>query len=119
MASYTGLCQSQIVAAKAQSLEHVVSSRAAIAVSAYCLQHLTIQHEASCSSVKFTGLQKCDIVLCAERDELVDYFTKHNCQWCITIHRWCFNASYSHNLKRNIVQEVNSCLFNSITPVAP
>lgn len=30
----------------------------------------------------------------------------------------CFNTSYSHNLKRNIVVEVNSCLFSSLTPVA-
>lgn len=75
-------------AATAQSLEHVVLSRAVLAVSAYCLQHLTIQHEASCSSVKSTGPQKCDIVLCGEKDELVDYVTKHNCQWCIAI--WVF-----------------------------
>lgn len=75
----------QIVAAKAQSLKHVASSRAVLAVSAYCLQHLTMQHEASCSSVKFTGPQKCDIVLRAEKDEPVDYFAKHNCRWCVTI----------------------------------
>lgn len=56
-----------------------------LAVSAYCLQHLTIRHEASCSGVKFTGPQKCDIVLCAGKDELVDYFTKHNWQRRLTI----------------------------------
>lgn len=122
MASYAGLCQSQIVAAKAQSLEHVVSSRAAIAVSAYCLQHLTIQHEASCSSVKFTGPQKCDIVLRAEWEMSVSTILLNIIADGVqqfVIHRRCFNASYSHNLKRNIVLEVNSCLFNSITPAAP
>lgn len=64
--SYVGLCQSQIGAAKAQSWEHVVLSRAVLAVSAYCLQHLTIQHEVSCSGVKFSGPQKCCLV-CTER----------------------------------------------------
>lgn len=48
-------------------------SRAVLAVSAYCLQHLTIQGEATRSSVKFTGphAQKCDVVLCAEKDDPV------------------------------------------------
>lgn len=83
--SYVGLWQSQIGAAKAQSREHVVLSRAVLAVSAYCLQHLTIQHEVSCSGVKFSGPQKCYIVLCAQKDELVDCVTKHNCKWCLAI----------------------------------
>jgi len=44
MVSYTGLCQSQTVVAKAQSLEHVDCW--VLAVSAYCLQHLTLEREA-------------------------------------------------------------------------
>lgn len=53
--------------AKAQSPERVVSSRAVLAVSAYCLQHLTARRRASCSGVKFAGPQKCDIVLCTQK----------------------------------------------------
>lgn len=76
MVSYTGICQSQIVVAKAHSLEHVVfPSRAVLAMSVYCLQHLTLEREASLSltfSVKFTGPQKHDVVLCAEEDDPAD-----------------------------------------------
>lgn len=43
-----------------------------LAVSAYCLQHLTLEREASRSGVKFTGPQKCDVVSCAEKDIPVD-----------------------------------------------
>lgn len=56
-----------------------------LAVSAYCLQHLTLEREASRSSVKFTGTQKRD-VLCAEKNNLVDLdSTQHNCHQCIAI----------------------------------
>lgn len=55
-------------------------SRAVLAVSAYCLQHLTLEREASRSGVKFTGPQERDVVLCAEKDA-----TQHNCHQCIAI----------------------------------
>lgn len=79
-----------------------------------------------------------DAVLHVEKDDPVDYdATQHNCHHCIAICvisyltlvslkialfycclEWRFNASYSHNLKSNTVIEVNSCPFNSLTPVA-
>lgn len=65
-----GLCQSRMVAGKAQSLERVVGISAELAVSAYCLQHLTIQREVACSGVKFSGPQKCDIVFAQGKTSL-------------------------------------------------
>lgn len=67
--------------AKAQSPERVVSSRAVLAVSAYCLQHLTARRRASCSRVSSSLALRSVTLSCARRkDERVDYFTKHNCR---------------------------------------
>lgn len=62
MVSYMCLCHSQIVVAKAQSLEHVVVLvEQCFAVSAYCLQHLTLEREAerSCSPALRSMTSSC------------------------------------------------------------
>lgn len=73
MVSYTGLLSITDSCGKGTIIGACrLLSRAVLAVSAYCLQHLTIQREAARSSVKFAGPQKCDFVLCAEKDDPVD-----------------------------------------------
>lgn len=57
-----------------------------LAVSAYCLQHLTIQGEASRCSVRFTGPQKWDADLRAERKTTLSTGILSDCHQCVAIY---------------------------------
>lgn len=106
-----GLCQSQIVAGKAQSLELVAGIWAALAVSAYCLLLLTVQREASCSGVKFSSPQKCDIVVTAGKDKPVNYITKHNCVEQFVLFLWqCFNKAFFNPPDCSLILPVQTIL---------
>lgn len=82
--SYTGLCQSQIVVAKAQSLEHVVSwvEQCLLWVHIVCSTwHWSVGWEKP-----LTGAQKRDVVFRVEEDDpAVEDATQHNYRQRMTI----------------------------------
>lgn len=142
MASYVGLCQSQILAGKgtitgARRLESSGARRECILFAAldgaapslvfrcqvrwpsevwHCLARA---EKTSASTILLSIIAGGCLTICVISSfEIVSLHAAHTFFFPTVCLEWCFNARRSHNLKRNIVVEVNGCLFNSITPVA-